>query len=56
MAIYVQKHSFFNIACNLLKIKFPKARYQATFLEILKFPDLEFFSFSRFSLTVATLF
>ena len=36
-AIYVQKHSFSNIASNLWKIKFPEACQQATFLEILKF-------------------
>ena len=28
-----QKHSFYNIACNLWKIKFPKACYPATFWE-----------------------
>ena len=32
LAIYVQKHSVSNIACNLWKIKFSEARLLATFL------------------------
>ena len=39
LAIYVQKHSFSNIACNLWKIKIPDACSLAIFWKILKFPD-----------------